>query len=107
MSRTVRVERLVGRVVRDAAGRRVGRIREMIAEVAAAGSGEYVVRQIHLTTGGLVETLGGAHLARILADRLGWRRNRIIVDWKELDLSDPERPVLRGDATARTAEPRR
>jgi hypothetical protein len=95
MSRTVRVDRLTGRIVRDAAGRRVGRIRELIAEVAEPGSGVYVVREFHLSAGGLIEAIGGAHLARILADRFGRPPNRIVLGWRDLDLSDPERPVIR------------
>ncbi|HWE43174.1 MAG TPA: hypothetical protein VG432_11740 [Gemmatimonadaceae bacterium] len=93
--REVRVDLLTGRMVCDPAGRRVGRIRELVGEVARAGSGEYVVREFHLSTGGLVEALGGSQLARVLAERLGRRTNRIVVGWRDLDLSDPERPRLR------------
>lgn len=95
MTRTVRVDLLSGRVVRDTTGRRIGRIHDLIAEVAHPGSGEYVVRQIHLSTGGLVERLGGTHFARILAERFGVESNRLVVDWRDIDLSDPERPTLR------------
>ena len=95
MTREIRVDLLAGRMVRDPAGRRVGRIRELIAEVAGPGSGEYVVREFHLSTGGLVEALAGTQLARVLADRFGRRSNRIVVGWGDLDLSDPERPCLR------------
>lgn len=95
MRRELRVDRLTGRMVRDPAGERVGRIRELVAEVARPGSGDYVVREFHLSTGGLVEALGGTQLARVLAERLGRRSNRIVVGWRDLDLSDPERPRLR------------
>ena len=95
MSRTVRADLLTGRTVRDPDGRRVGRIRELVAEVAQPGSGEYVVREIHVSTGRVIEHLVGAHLTRILTDRLGWRSNRLVLDWRDLDLSNPERPTLR------------
>lgn len=95
MTREVRVDLLMGRMVRDPAGRRAGHIRELVGEIARPGSGEYVVREFHLSTGGLVEALGGSHLARVLADRFGRRSNRVVVGWRDLDLSDPERPRLR------------
>lgn len=95
MTKRVRVDLLTGRMVRDPAGRRVGRIRELIGEVERPGSGEYVVREFHLSSGGLLEALGGAQLARVLADRLGWKSNRRIVGWRDLELSDPERPRLK------------
>lgn len=93
--REIRVDLLAGRMVRDPAGRRVGKIRELVAEIAGPGSGEYVVREFHLSTGGLVEALAGSQLARVLADRFGRRPNRVVVGWQDLDLSDPERPRLR------------
>ena len=93
--RELRVDLLTGRMVHDPAGRRVGRIRELVGEVARPGSGEYVVREFHLSTGGLVEALGGSQLARVLAERFGRRTNRLVVGWRDLDLSDPERPRLR------------
>ena len=95
MNRTVRADLLTGRIVRDTTGRRVGRIRELVAEVAEPGRGEYVVREIHVSTGGVIERIAGSHLTRILIDRLGMRSNRLVLDWRDVDLSDPERPTLR------------
>jgi hypothetical protein len=95
MTREIRVDLLKGRMVRDPGGRRVGRIRELVGEVAAPGSGEYVVREFHLSTGGLVEALGGTQLARVVSERLGGRSNRIVVGWRDLDLTDPAHPRLR------------
>jgi hypothetical protein len=91
----LRADLLVGRTVRGPDGRRAGRIRELVAEVAEAGSGEYVVREFHLSVGGLVEALGGWQLARMLTDRSGGESSLVIVGWRDLDLSDPERPALR------------
>lgn len=103
MTRDVRVDLLTGRIVRDPAGQRVGRIRELVGEIERPGSGQYVVREFHLSTGGLVEALAGSQLARVLADRFGRRSNRIVVDWRDLDLSDPERPRLRRPLAELTA----
>jgi hypothetical protein len=106
--RELRVDLLTGRMVHDPAGRRVGRIRELVGEVERPGSGEYVVREFHLSTGGLVEALGGSHLARVLADRFGRRSNRRVVGWRDLDLSDPRRPRLRRPlAELESTEPER
>ena len=108
MTKHVRVDRLAGRMVRDPAGRRVGRIREMVGEIERPGRGEYVVREFHLSGGGLIEALGGAQLARVLADRLGRKSNRVIVSWRDLDLSDPEHPrLLRPLAQIRGDHPER
>ena len=106
MTRQIRVDLLTGRTVHDPDGRRVGRIRELVGEVAAPGSGEYVVREFHLSTGGLVEALGGTQLARVVTERLGRRSNRIVVGWRDLDLTDPARPRLRRPCGALTAPPR-
>ena len=95
MTRELRVDTLIGRMVRDPAGHRVGRIRELIAEIVGPGSGEYVVREFHLSTGGLVEALGGTHLARVLSQRFGLRSNRVVIGWRDLDLSDAAGPRLR------------
>ena len=95
MIQHLRVDRLVGRMVRDPDGRRVGRIRELVAEVAAPGSGEYVVRDFHLSTGGLLEAIGGHQLMRVIGDRLGRKPAWQTVSWRDMDLSDPERPRLR------------
>lgn len=95
MTKSVRVDLLTGRMVRDPTGRRVGRIREMIGEVERPGSAQYVVREFHLSSGGLLEALGGTQLARVIAERFGRKSNRLVVGWRDLDLSDPERPRLR------------
>ena len=95
MTREIRVDLLAGKMVRDTDGRRVGRIRELIGEIEHPGSGEYVVREFHLSTGGLIEALGGTQLARTLSRRLGLRSNRVVIGWRDLDLSDAARPRLR------------
>lgn len=75
---TRRVDLLRGRPVRDPAGRVVGRIVDLVAEVAHPGSGEYLVREFHLGRRGFLA-----------------RPRMIVIGWRDLDLSDPERPRLR------------
>jgi hypothetical protein len=94
VTREIRVDRLTGRMVHDSEGRKAGRIRELVAEVERPGSGEYVVREFHLSLGGLIEALGGYQLAGVLSDRFGRHPNRIVVGWRDLDLSNPEQPRL-------------
>ena len=105
MTRELRVDTFIGRMVREPAGRRVGRIRELVAEVARPGSGEYLVREFHLSTGGLMEALGGTHLARILSERFRRRSNRVVIGWQDLDLSDAARPRLRRPLAELAARP--
>jgi hypothetical protein len=95
MTMIVRVDLLRGRKVRDPSGRVVGRIRELLAEVARPGSGEYLVREFHLSGGGLLERLGAWRLGSVIADRVGRPGTTIVIGWRDLDLSDPEKPRLR------------
>ena len=105
MSNALRADLLIGRVVRDVDGRRVGKIRELVAEIVEAGSTEYIVREFHLSTGGLVEALAGPRLLRVIADRLGRRPPSLALSWRDLDLSEPERPVLRRPLASLSAQP--
>lgn len=91
----LRVDLLEGRMVHDPSGRKAGRIRELIGEVERPGSGEYVVREFHLSNGGLLEALLGASAATVIADRFRRSPRRTVVRWEDLDLSNPERPKLR------------
>lgn len=90
----VRVELLLGRRVVDAAGEVVGRIEELCSELDGA---DYVVREFHVGTLAGVERLFGGRLARALLRTLSggrlWRG--YVVDWRDMDLSDPERPRAR------------
>lgn len=91
------VELLLGRVVRDPDGRKVGRIEEMIAGTL---DGEFVVTEFLLGGYGILERLG------MLTDRsalkaVRWALRRLngengagfSVRWDQIDLRDPERPV--------------
>lgn len=90
----LRADLLVGRMVRDAEGRKAGRIHEMTIEPAAPGSAEYVVREFRLSGGGWVEALAGRELAAALARRAGREHGRTVC-WEDLDLGDPVHPKLR------------
>jgi sporulation protein YlmC with PRC-barrel domain len=81
-------ERLLDREVRDADGRKIGRIHEAVAE---RRGGEWVVTEFHLGTGALLESLAGF---------LGRRMKVIRVPWDRLDLDDPERPRIRPDGAS-------
>ena len=93
-TREVRLELLVGRKVRDAAGECVGRIEEVCVEL---DGGDYVVREFHVGTLAGWERLFGGRLARsvlrtVTRGRI-WRGYR--VPWADLDLVDPGRPRVR------------
>jgi sporulation protein YlmC with PRC-barrel domain len=104
-AREIRLSDLVGRVVRDADGHKVGRIEELRAEIALEGGrNEYDVVEIHVGAYGALEALAGARFLRALSRRLGraagYESRRI--PWDRLDLGDPEHPRLRGDRGPRT-----
>jgi hypothetical protein len=88
MSTSIRLDRLVGRVVRTANNRRLGRLEEFRAERLGSA---WVIGEYVLGSAGLLERLGlGVRLI------LGLNRaGSYVVRWDQLDLSDPERPRLR------------
>jgi hypothetical protein len=97
-AREVWLSDLIGRLVRDVDGRRVGRIEELEAEVVLrAGRSDYVVMAYHVGAYGLLESLAGSGLARAMARRLGdvvgYTRRRI--PWSWMDLTDVQHPRLR------------
>jgi len=90
-AREANVELLLGRMVHDAAGRRLGRLEEIRA-VAHGGElrvSEYLVGRYgvaaRLTTESLLPRV--AHLLR-----LGTRRSGFVIPWSWMDLSDPRNP---------------
>jgi hypothetical protein len=87
MTTSLRLDRLVGRTVRTANGRRFGRLHDCRVERRGEGLavGAYVVG-----AAGLLERLGlGVRLVLGIA-----RPAAYVVRWDQLDLSDPERPRL-------------
>lgn len=95
MSRVVALHHLLGRTVRDADGRKIGRVEELRAQIELHEHGnDYVVTEFHVGSFGAVETLAGAHFARQLLRRLGrfapYRAH--CIPWDRMDLSDLAHP---------------
>jgi sporulation protein YlmC with PRC-barrel domain len=93
--REVRVEQLLGKLVRTADGRPVGLIEDLRAE---PDGDDYVVREIVLGELGFRARLFAmaAQLPTIQALGLSGRYRTRAIPWHWLDLSDPERPRFRG-----------
>ena len=85
----VHVELLVGKRVRDANGRVIGRIEEILARRRGA---DFFVEEYHLGPAAWLEKLG-ISTARMIGFRPREPRR---IPWQQLDLSDPENPRLRG-----------
>jgi hypothetical protein len=97
MSREVRLERVLGRVVRDQAGRPVGRIEEM--RVARDGR-DWVVTHFLLGPVGWRARLSVRGLRLLGATLRGSRHGALKrLRGDALDLSDAESPRLRGPRT--------
>jgi sporulation protein YlmC with PRC-barrel domain len=86
----VHVEWLVGQRVRDAEGKSLGRIEEIVAEISGT---DWIVLEVHLGPGALMERLLEIStlfpLSGLLRRRFG---ERIRVPWDRLDLNDPSHP---------------
>jgi sporulation protein YlmC with PRC-barrel domain len=91
----VNVEVLIGRKVFDAKGGVIGRIEEILAVEQGE---DLVVSEFHVGTIGLMERLSvyhfGVGLLRFLGAR-GHVADPKRIPWRELDLSDPDRPTWR------------
>jgi sporulation protein YlmC with PRC-barrel domain len=95
--REVLLSDLVGRTVRDADGRSVGRIEELRAEIELRDDGvDYVVVEYHVGAYGALEALAGSHFARhfarLLGGALGYKR--YCIPWQQMDLTDPRHPCI-------------
>jgi hypothetical protein len=96
-TREVSLSELVGRRVKDAAGRSIGRIEELRAEIELHdGGNDYVVVEFHVGAYGALEALAGGgfgrHLLRRVGGAVGYERH--CIPWDRMDLRDPERPRL-------------
>jgi sporulation protein YlmC with PRC-barrel domain len=93
-AREVRLERLLGRLLVDAAGLAVGRIEDVEAE---PDGDEYVVTYALVgPEGRLARLLAFMHqLPTLRAAGLGRKPRVRRVPWAWLDLTNPERPRLR------------
>jgi hypothetical protein len=81
------VEELIGTVVRDGSGRKLGRIFEMIAEER---DGELVIVEYHLGKGAFLE-----RVSMSLRNMFGMKQKEPVrVSWDRLDLSDLAKPVV-------------
>jgi len=91
LAREVRLEEVLGRVVRTAAGRRVGRIEDVTAEPEGE---DYVVREVILGEMGFRAWLYSmaAQLPTFQFLRFGGRYRTRAIPWHWLDFSDPHRP---------------
>ena len=100
--RELRLDLLLNRRVYDADGAVLGRLEEVVAEVASDALGSYyAVREYHIGQYALLESLAGASFARAVMRLFGKRAyRRHTVPWDRMELSDPTR--LR--ATVRRAE---
>jgi len=87
--KTVRLQELVGKLVLDVNGARVGRIRCVRAE---RDGDDCVVREYEIGAAALLSRFGISALSLI-----GWPLGRepLCVPWNQLDVSDPQRLRLR------------
>lgn len=90
-TREVHVELLLGRRVRDADGRVVGRIEELRADFV---DGEHVISQYHIGPAALIERIAGFVVQLPVFEWLPMSKWEYRVPWHALDLSDPEHPRL-------------
>ena len=88
--RELRVESLLGHRLRDADGKSLGRIEEIVAEIRGT---DWIVVEVHVGRGALLQRLTEltslVPLVSALQHRLGERRR---VPWERLDFSDPSHP---------------
>ncbi len=93
MSRELHLELLLGKLVTDSRGDRLGRIEEVRAEEQA---GEWVIVEYLVGFAAIVERLSAWNIGTALLQLLGARKlhHGHCVPWHKLDLSDPEHPRL-------------
>jgi len=82
----IRLDRLLGRNVRDTNGRRIGRLEEFRAEPRGQG---IVVAAYVIGAAALLERLGAG--LRLL---VGSHVRGYVARWDQLDISDPDHPRL-------------
>ena len=94
-ARTVSLHDLVGRVVHDAEGRRIGRIEELKAEIAfERGGNDYVVTRFGVGRWGPFDAIASGRIVQQLVRRITRATSYVHYDvpWQLMDLSDPEHP---------------
>lgn len=106
-ARTVALDDLVGRVVHDADGRRIGRIEELEAEIVLErGGNDYVVTRFGVGRWGAFDAIATGRIVQQLVRRITRATSYVHYDipWQWMDLSDlahprvkrPERELVRG-----------
>ena len=101
-ARTVALSDLLGRAVRDADGRTIGRIEELNAEIALErGRNDYVVTSISVGRFEPFDVIASGNFVQQLVRRIARAtgRQRYEIPWDWMDLSDPRHPrALRREA---------
>lgn len=96
--RTVSLDDLVGRVVRDADGRRIGRIEELEAEIALdRGGNDYVVTRFGVGRWGSFDMIANGRIVQQLVRRITRATSYVhySIPWDWMDLSDPTHPRVK------------
>ena len=93
-TRSIHVELLLDREVRDSSGRRAGRLEEIRAR---REGGEIIVESYDLGPEALLERLAAPVLRLSVFRALGLHKHApgLRARWDQMDLSNPEKPVLR------------
>ena len=97
-ARTVSLDDLVGRAVRDIDGRRIGRIEELEAEIVLErGGNEYVVTRFSVGRWGLFDALATGHFVQQLIRRITRATSYVHYDiaWDLMDFTDLEHPRVK------------
>jgi len=101
-ARTVSLHDLVGRVVHDADGRRIGRIEELKAEIALErGGNDYVVTRFGVGRWGPFDAIASGRIVQQLVRRITRATSYVHYDipWEWMDLADPAHPrVMRRES---------
>jgi len=93
-TRSINLEQLLGKEITDSSGRRAGRIEEIRAR---RDGEEIVVESYHLGPEALLERLAAPVLRISLFRMLGLHKHAHgrRAEWDQMDLSNPDKPVLR------------
>jgi hypothetical protein len=95
MSDRIYFENLVGAVVRDESGRKLGRIYEMVTEER---DNELVIVEFHVGLGAFLEQVSTS-----IRNMFGMKQKEPLrISWERLDLSDPKRPTARQAPSSRS-----
>ena len=97
-ARTVSLGDLIGRVVRDADGQRIGRIEELKAEILLErGGNDYIVTRFGVGRWGPFDLIATGHFVQQLVRRVTRATSYVHyeIPWDFMDLTDPARPRVR------------